>query len=189
MTGGIQVDVRRSGKRFEAEAVLELAADPQTVWDTITDYAALPRFMPGIRACRVTGRETLADGSERVQVEQQGEFRFLLFAQTMRVWLDIEHQPLRLAHARATRCELGLLRQRAIEVFEGRYELVSAPPRRGRGARTADTSAAPAPTTTLRYTALIGLALPPPPAIGNVAVRQNLTGQLEALVAGIGRRR
>jgi hypothetical protein len=49
----VKVEVRRSGRRFEAEAVLDLAADPQTVWDTITDYDGLPSFMPGIRACRV----------------------------------------------------------------------------------------------------------------------------------------
>ena len=53
MTERVKVEVRRTGKRFEAEAVLDLAADELTVWQTITDYAALPRFMPGIRACRV----------------------------------------------------------------------------------------------------------------------------------------
>ena len=60
MNDVVKVEVQRSGRRFEAEAVLDLAADVQTVWDTITDYGALPRFMPGIRACRVVEREALA---------------------------------------------------------------------------------------------------------------------------------
>ena len=62
MTDDVKVDVRRSGRRFDAEAVLDLAADAQTVWDTITDYGALPSFMPGIRACRVIERQPLAKG-------------------------------------------------------------------------------------------------------------------------------
>jgi hypothetical protein len=176
MSDAIKVEVRRSGRRFEAEAVLELAADARTVWDTITDYDALPRFMPGIRACRVIGRQPLANGAEHLVVEQHGEFRFLLFSQAMTVMLDIEHQPLRLAQAKATSFDLGLFKRRAIDVFEGRYDL-KALAAHGQAARTQ-----------LRYTSLIGLRLPPPPAIGSVAVRQNLAAQLEAVAEEIARR-
>ena len=101
MNDVVKVEVQRSGRRFEAEAVLDLAADVQTVWDTITDYGALPRFMPGIRACRVVEREALAGTGEQLVVEQEGEFRFLLFAQSMTVLLNIEHQPLKMAEAKA----------------------------------------------------------------------------------------
>ena len=176
MTDEVKVGVRRSGRRFDAEAVLDLAADTQTVWDTITDYGALPRFMPGIRACRVVEREALADGDERLVVEQQGEFRFLLFAQAMTVRLNIEHQYLRISEAKAVSFDLGLLKRRAIDVFEGRYELVPTGARRGPR------------RVQLRYTAVIGLRLPPPPAIGSVAVRQNLAAQLEAVAAEVARR-
>jgi hypothetical protein len=176
MTDEVKVDVRRSGRRFEAEAVLDLAADAQTVWDTITDYGALPRFMPGIRACRVVAREALADGSERLVVEQQGEFRFLLFAQAMTVRLNIEHQHLRVSEAKAVSFDLGLFKRRAIDVFEGRYELMPT------GARRSPRR------VQLRYTAVIGLRLPPPPAIGSVAVRQNLAAQLDAVAAEVARR-
>ena len=176
MTDDVQVDVRRDGRRFEAEAVLDLAADAQTVWDTITDYAALPSFMPGIRSCRVLERRALADAAEHLVVEQLGEFRFLLFAQAMTVLLNIEHQPLRLAEAKAVRFDLGLFKRRAIDVFEGRYELTPLKARRG------------AARTQLRYTALIGLRLPPPPAIGSLAVRQNLAAQLEAVAVEVARR-
>ena len=176
MTNELDVDVRLSGRRFEAEVVLELAADAQTVWETITDYGALPRFMPGIHACRVIERQPLPEGAERLVVEQLGEFRFLLFAQSMTVMLNIEHQPLRVADAKALRFDLGLFKRRAIDVFEGRYELTPLKARRS------------APRTQLRYTSLIGLRLPPPPAIGSVAIRQNLAAQLEAVAREVTRR-
>lgn len=176
MSDEVRVEVRRSGRRFEAEAVLDLATDAQTVWDTITDYGALPGFMPGIRACRVVERRSLASGTEHLVVEQEGEFRFLMFAQTMKVRLNIEHQTNTVAQATAVDFDLGFFRRRAIDVFEGRYELRPLPGRRS------------APRTELRYTALIGLRLPPPPGVGNVAVRQNLTAQLEAVAGEVARR-
>jgi hypothetical protein len=176
MTDDVEVEVRRSGRRFEAEAVLDLAADAQTVWDTITDYGALSRFMPGIRACRVIERQALVKGTELLVVEQQGEFRFLMFAQTMKVLLNIEHQLLKVAEAKAVHFDLGIFKRRAIDVFEGRYELTPMAAPRG------------APRTQLRYTSLIGLRLPPPPAVGSVAVRQNLAAQLEAVAHEVTRR-
>lgn len=176
MTDKVKVDVRRSGRRFDAEAVLDLAADAQTVWETITDYGALPRFMPGIRACRVLAQSTSANGAEHLVVEQKGEFRFLLFAQDMTVLLNISHQRLRVAEAKAVSFDLGLLKHRAIDVFEGRYELK--PVTTGRAS----------PRVHLRYTARIGLRLPPPPAIGSLAVRQNLAAQLEAVAKEVARR-
>jgi len=176
MTDEVKVDVRRSGRRFDATAVLDLAADPQTVWETITDYGALPRFMPGIRACRVIERQGQADDVEHLVVEQKGEFRFLLFAQSMTVMLNIEHQHLRVAEAKAVSFDLGVFKRRAIDVFEGRYELLQVAGRRR------------APRVQLRYTAVIGLRLPPPPTIGSMAVRQNLTAQLEAVAGEIARR-
>ena len=176
MTDDVKVDVRRSGRRFEAEAVLDLAADTQTVWDTITDYDALSSFMPGIHACRVIERRTLTQRAEHLVVEQHGEFRFLLFAQAMTVRLNIEHQLLRVSEAKAVSFDLGLFKRRAIDVFEGRYELTPQGEHRG------------APRTQLRYTAVIGLRLPPPPAVGSMAVRQNLSAQLEAVAREVTRR-
>jgi hypothetical protein len=178
MTDVVKVDVRRSGRRFEAEAVLDLAADPHTVWETITDYPALPRFMPGIHACRVIGRQPAEGGAEKLVVEQHGEFRFMLFAQSMKVMLDIEHEPLRRSEAKATSFDLGLLKKRAIDVFEGRYEIHHPAGRRSAGA----------PRVQLRYSAVIGLRLPPPPAVGAIAVQQNLATQLQAVAAEVGRR-
>jgi hypothetical protein len=176
MAEAVSVEVRQSRRRFEAEARLELAADAATVWNTITDYAALPAFMPGIRACRVLERHSVPDAGEQLLIEQRGEFRLLLFAQSMTVRLRIEHQSQRVAQAQAVSFDLGLLKGRAIDVFEGRYEL--APQRRRRGAAC----------THLSYCAVIGLRLPPPPAIGAFAVRSNLAAQLEAVAREVARR-
>ena len=176
MSDAVRVSVKRTGKRFDAEALLELPADARTVWDTITDYDALPSFMPGIRSCRILQREDGPRGIERLTVEQKGEFRFLLFAQSMTVVVAIEHETMRVADAKAVSFDLGFLKRSAIEIFEGRYEIL---PTRGRG------KAARVP---LRYTAVIGLKLPPPPSIGSIAVRHNLEAQLKAVAAEVARR-
>lgn len=166
-TPGMRVDVRRNGRTFEADAQCRIDADAGVVWETITDYAALPTYMPGIRACRVIERARDGRDGERLRVEQQGEFRFLLFAQDLKVQLDIEHRGRRVAVARALSFDLGVLKGRAIETFEGRYEL--------------ERAAARGPVV-LRYSALIVSRLPPPPAVGSVAVRHNLETQLRAVV-------
>jgi Polyketide cyclase / dehydrase and lipid transport len=163
----LRVDVRRKGRTFEADAECWIDASSTVVWETITDYAALPAYMPGIRSCRVIERTREGRDGERLRVEQQGEFRFLLFAQELKVHLDIEHRGRRVAHARALSFDLGVLKGRAIETFEGRYELERA------------TARGP---VILRYSALIVSRLPPPPAIGSAAVRQNLETQLRAVV-------
>jgi hypothetical protein len=169
----VRVEVKRKGRTFEAEAVCRVQAVAATVWETITDYPALPQFMPGIRACRVVERGSLGRQAERLLVEQEGEFRFILFTQSLKVRLDIEHRDLRIAHARALSFDLGLLKDRALEVFEGRYELQPGP------------NGGP---TELRYTSLMVSRYPPPPGIGNLAVRQNLEAQLRAVVAECERR-
>jgi hypothetical protein len=176
MAHEVTVEVTRTGRRFEATAVLDLAADATTVWETITDYGALPRFMPGIRACRVVQREALHQGDERLVVEQEGEFRFLMFSQAMTVVLGIENLRLRVSEAKAQAFDLGMFGARAIDEFEGRYEL------------TALATRGKTPRTQLRYTSLIALRLPPPPAIGSAAVRQNLAAQLHAVSDEIARR-
>lgn len=172
----MKVTVTRTGRRFDAEAILELPADAATVWETITDYEALPDFMPGIRSCRILEREPRPDGRERLVVEQKGEFRFLLFAQAMTVVVAIDHEPKRVADAKSIRFELGVLKQSAIEVFGGRYEIL---PTVGQGA---------AARVPLRYTAVIELKLPPPPAVGNMAVKHNLEAQLKAVADEVARR-
>ena len=79
---------------------------------------------------RTTRQVSLTSAGEQLVVEQEGEFRFLLFAQSMTVLLNIEHQPLKMAEAKAVRFDLGMFKRRAIDVFEGRYELAPLSTRR-----------------------------------------------------------
>ncbi len=178
MTDEVKVEVRRSGRTFEAEAVLDLGADAQTIWETITDYDALARYMPGIHHCHVSERNPRGNGDEHLVVEQRGEFRFMMFAQTMKVLLNIENRHLQSSVAKAVRFDLGsIFTRRAIDVFEGTYVLSKLP-----------VEGASSPRTHLVYTAIIGLRLPPPPSIGNMAIRQNLVVQLEAVAKEVARR-
>jgi hypothetical protein len=169
----IRVAVKRSGRTFEAEAVCRVQATSATVWETITDYPNLPRFMPGIRDCRVVERSATGGRTERLLVEQEGEFRFLVVTQSLKVKLDIEHRGRRIAHARALSFDLGVLKDRALDAFEGRYEL--------------EPGAARGPVR-LRYTSIMVSRYPPPPGIGSMAVRHNLEAQLRAVVRECERR-
>lgn len=169
----VRVDVTRRGRTFEAESVCHVQAGAATVWETITDYSALPSFMPGIRSCEVVERSGVARELERLLIEQEGEFRFMLLSQPLKVRLEIEHRDLRIAHAKALSFDLGVLKGRALDAFEGRYELLPGP---ARG------------PVQLRYTSLMVSRFPPPPGIGSLAVRQNLETQLRAVVAECERR-
>ncbi len=168
----VEVSVRRSGRIFEAAAAFDAAASIELVWTTLTDYVALPRFMPGIKACRIVERERLAPARERLLLEQKGEFRFLLFSQRMTVHLEVLQERHRLAQARALRFDLGLLKGRGLEAFEGCYELQ----RQRRGVR-------------ISYRARIVSRFAPPPGIGTTAVRANVARQLDALACEMERRR
>jgi hypothetical protein len=121
----------------------------------------------------------------------------------MNVDLEIDHQPLRSAFARALRFEVGLLRTRALDVFEGRYDIEQTGEQRSeqrgeqRGEQRSEAPGKPrgrdkarviAPHTRLRYTATIVLRVPPPPAVGSAAVRQNLAAQLQAVAQEVARR-
>ena len=155
-----------------------LSARPRGTETVKSAIPAGPRFASLSTSIRVPSRErrTVTNATEHLVVEQHGAFRFMLFAQTMTVRLNIEHRLHRVAEARAVSFDLGLFKRRAIDVFEGRYELTPLGGNRG------------ALRTQLRYTAVIGLRLPPPPAVGSIAVRQNLAAQLQAVAKEVARR-
>jgi hypothetical protein len=170
-TNPVDITVTRSGRRYTAQASLTLAADRALVWTTITDYAGLPGFMPGIRSCRVIERERTRRGVEELVVEQSGEFRFLWLRQRLDVRLAITHEHRRVARARALTIDLGMAGDRALDAFEGCYTI-------------SDADAG----CVLGYEALMVSRYPPPPGIGSVAVRQNLREQLAAIAAEVARR-
>lgn len=63
-----QISVRQEGSWLTVEGGFTPNTDTATAWKVLTDYAAFPRFVPGIHASRVV--ET-RDGAK--MVEQRGE--------------------------------------------------------------------------------------------------------------------
>lgn len=78
------VTVREAHGAYVVEARFEVAASAGVVREVLTDYAGIPRFMPGVRSSVVRQRS-----GDHVIVEQQAESKFLLFSKTVHVVLDV----------------------------------------------------------------------------------------------------
>lgn len=165
-------DVTREGGGYRVDASADLDADDIVVWETLTDYSGLPRFVPGIRSVRVI--ETHEDaGKQRLLIEQSGELRFLFFSRRVRVLLDVQQQPRSRVEARALPRPAGDAADEAqLDQFEGTYTLMPIPG----GVR-------------LGYRASFTPAFALPPILGSLAVRRTMQTQFEAMLAEIDRRR
>jgi carbon monoxide dehydrogenase subunit G len=153
------VEAARRGERFEVRARAVLAAPAPLVWQVLTDYERLPRFVPGISRSIVRQR----DGN-RVRLDQSGEARFLVFSYPIEVQLEVTEAPLQWVVSRAVG---GNLRR-----MYGRYELH---PDAQRG-------------TVLLYTGEIVPDFSLPRFIGTAAVRGMIERQFTAMVEEIERR-
>jgi hypothetical protein len=94
------ISVVRHGDTFNVVATARIEGDPKIVWNTLTDYEGLPRFVPSIHRVRVLARHRQGSG-ERLLVEQAGELRFLLYVRRVVVRLDVLHTPPTRVEARA----------------------------------------------------------------------------------------
>jgi len=150
------------------EATALTHASLETAWRTLTDYERLPQFVPGLSAVRVL-RRSQVDGLERLQLEQRGEFRWLLYAQPVTVRMDVVHRAPTSVDARAAAAPGD--DATFLEHFEGRYELESV----DNGVR-------------VRYVARIVPRFALPPVVGTLAVRQTVRTQFDAMLAEIERR-
>ena len=149
----------------------ELAADQRTAWLTVTDYERLPQFVPGIRAVRVLAR-VAGGGTERLLIEQAGEFRFLWFTHPVQVWLDVTHEAPERVLARSV-LPSGISPERStVRQFEGSYVL----------------TAIGASRTRLLYRARFEPVNSLLPVLGTVLVRQTVGEQFRAMAAEIERR-
>lgn len=167
----LEVDVQRDAGVYVVRAEVELLADRRTAWMTITDYERLPQFVPGIRSAQVLAR-VAEGGGERLLVEQAGEFRYLWFAQTVQVWLDVTHQPPERVLARSV-LPSGVRAERiTLRRFEGTYLL----------------TALDATRTRFVYQARIEPAQPMLPVLGTLAVRHTVAEQFRAMATEIERR-
>ena len=155
----VAVEAHRFGEGVEITARAFVAADPRLVWQVLTDYEALPRFVPGISRSEVRSRD-----GRRLMLEQAGEARFLVFSFPIQVTLEVtETAP----GSISSRSVGGNVRRMA-----GRYDL--APDPRG--------------GVLLRYQGVIEPDFDLPPLIGAAALRANAEEQFTAMVAEIERR-
>jgi carbon monoxide dehydrogenase subunit G len=154
----LSVDVDRNGRSFAVRAAATVAAPVATVWEVLTDYDNLARFIPGLSRSAVQLRAT-----DRVLVEQKGEARFLVFFYPIEVLLEVRESP---SDSITSRRVGGNLKR-----MTGRYELQGA----SGGIR-------------LRYTGELEPDFDLPPVIGTLAVRTMVEEQFAAMVAEIERR-
>jgi len=156
----LSVEAERRGERVAVQARAQISAPVAVVWEVLTDYEHLPRFIPGIAKSVVLSR----DGS-RLLVEQSGEARFLVFSFPLEVRLEVTERPPQSISSRAL---AGNVRH-----MSGRYEIQ---PDAERG------------TVLLRYVGEIEPDFELPPLIGVAALRSTVTEQFTAMVAEIERR-
>ena len=156
----LSVEAERRGERVDVRARALLAAPAALVWEVLTDYEHLPRFIPGLAKSVVRSRD-----GDRLLVEQSGEARFLIFSFPIEVRLEVTERPPQSISSRAV---AGNVRR-----MTGRYEIQ---PDADHG------------TVLLRYFGEIEPDFKLPPLIGVAALRSTVTEQFTAMVAEIERR-
>ena len=154
------VEAERRGEGVEVRARALVAAPLPLVWEVLTDYERLSRFIPGIAKSTVRLRQ-----GNRAIVEQSGEARFLLFSFPIEVTLEVLESPSEWISSRAVG---GNVRQ-----MEGRYDLQPEPV----GGRVM-----------VRYRGLIEPDFDLPPLVGPAALRSSVEEQFTAMVVEIERR-
>jgi carbon monoxide dehydrogenase subunit G len=79
------VSVRERGGAYVVAARFSVPAPAAVVREVLTDYANIPRFMPGVETSRVLDR---ADGV--VRVEQEAVSKYMMFSKRVHLVLDVE---------------------------------------------------------------------------------------------------
>ena len=158
----ISIETRRRGGAVEVSARAVVDAPHALVWSTLTDYARLAEFIPGMRVSRVVERR-----GATALVQQQGEARFLFFSHPIDVLVETTE---RAPSAIEVRLVSGSLRQ-----LSGRYELEKL-------------ATASGDRLVLRWSGMIEPELGLPPLIGEFVVRANIEGQFLGMVLEIDRR-
>ncbi|MBU1361727.1 MAG: SRPBCC family protein [Gammaproteobacteria bacterium] len=155
----LEVESSPQDDAITVRASADLKVEPAAVWAVITDYDHLADFIPDMVRSHVIGRV-----GDRIVVRQQGEFRFLLFRQSIDVKLMVVESPQREVVARAVDGNL--------KVMEGRYTLSTLA---GGGVR-------------LSYAGRLVPDFSVPPIIGRLVLRNELEKQFAAVVKEIRRR-
>lgn len=154
------VEAERQGDGVEIRARAIVAAPLHLVWEVLTDYEKLPRFIPGLLRSAVTSRQ-----GGRVVVEQVGEARFLFFTFPIEIRLEVVETARERVISHAV---WGNLRR-----MHGRYDIAVDEGRK---------------TCLLSYSGAIEPDFELPPLIGVAAMRGMVEEQFTAMVAEIERR-
>ena len=156
--GEVTVEATRRDEALEVVCRATLAAPPELVWQTLTDYDRLAEFIPGMQRSRVIDRR----GAVAI-VEQSGEARFLFIAVPIEVTLSTEERPPYEIEARMLK---GNLRR-----LHGVYRIEPRP-----GGRVQ-----------LSWSGVVE-ALSMPPLLGEILMRSNIEDQFRGMVLEIERR-
>lgn len=156
----IVVETEHRGARLHVRARASVSANLHTVWEVITDYENLPRFVPGLTRS-IVRRNAL----QSFELEQHGEVRFLFWSIPIDVVMQVTEEPRYRIVSRALRGNLRFM--------QARYELV----------------AGPAPhRMTLYYQGEIEPDFELPPIFGAFALQSSIEEQFSAVVREIERR-
>jgi ribosome-associated toxin RatA of RatAB toxin-antitoxin module len=156
----VAVQVERQGDSIEVKARASVAAAQTLVWQVLTDYDGLARFIPGISRSVVRDRQ-----GNRMVVDQAGEARFLVFAFPIEVRLEITEGAPDWIVSRAVSGNFKRM--------TGRYDL------RADAARG---------VCRLQYEGQLEPDFALPPVVGLAAMRGMIEAQFTAMVAEIERR-
>jgi ribosome-associated toxin RatA of RatAB toxin-antitoxin module len=156
-----QIEIATSHKADVVDVKVQavIAASPQVIWETLTDYERLPDFIPGLKVSRIIERK-----GPVATVKQSGTAQFLFFKIPIEVTVESkEAWPV----LEATRIS-GTVRQ-----LQGRYEMII----------TQDS-----PTVRLIWTGVIEPENSLPPLIGESLIRRSIREQFTGMVREIERR-
>ena len=107
---GITIHVEQQGNAVAVAARAVLTAPLPLIWETVTDYAQFPQFIPGILSSRMVERR-----GPLVTVKQAGEAGFLFFTLPIDVMLEVQEKPPHVITARVLSGNLKTL--------DGRYHI------------------------------------------------------------------
>jgi ribosome-associated toxin RatA of RatAB toxin-antitoxin module len=111
------VTVREQGGVYHVAATFSVATTVPVIFEVLTGYEQIPRYMPDVRSSRVIER-----GDGRAVVEQEAVARVMMFSKRVHLVLDVSEAP-RTIHFR-DRCG------QSFEHYEGAWTLASKSPER-----------------------------------------------------------
>jgi ribosome-associated toxin RatA of RatAB toxin-antitoxin module len=80
-----QISVTEANGTYSVAATFSVTEPPAIVLQALTDYVAIPRFMPEVKTSSVLER-----GAYRAVVEQEAVARFMMFSRRVHLVLEVE---------------------------------------------------------------------------------------------------